>query len=323
MADGPIAGLRVTQSKSTAGGSAGLRFCPGHRRHATSYHGSEACHGLALPRHPTPRPLAGVPISPAPSSRPGPLSFAHRGGAALWPENTLLAFQRSIAIGADALELDLRLTADGHVVVLHDATVDRTTDGTGAIARMTLQQAQRLDAGFRHGTPDGRFPFRGAGLRIPTLEEVVDSCPGARLNVELKPDCPGLVERAIQVFDHRGLSRDIIVASECDRTIRQFRRLASGRYATAASKLEAWLFFLGVKSGTTRLIRPSYQALQVPERYFGMRVITPAFVRCAHRKDLAVHVWTVNAPDQVSRLLANGVDGVMTDRPDMLRDVLA
>jgi glycerophosphoryl diester phosphodiesterase len=240
------------------------------------------------------------------------LAFAHRGGAALWPENTVLAFQSSAELGVDALELDLRLTRDGQIVVLHDKAVDRTTNAKGPIDKLTLEEARALDAGYRHQAADGSFPFRGHGLRIPTLDEVVDACPGVQLNIELKPGEKGLVERALEVLDRRELA---------DRVIQRFRALSHGRYRTAACRWEAWLFFLGFRCGWRR-ITPHYQALQIPDRHFGMQIVTPALVDWAHRLGVDVHVWTVNAPHQMKRLVSEGVDGLMTDRPDLLLNAL-
>jgi glycerophosphoryl diester phosphodiesterase len=254
-----------------------------------------------------------------------PLFFAHRGGARLAPENTLAAFQRGVELGADGLELDIQTTREGEIVVIHDQTVDRTTNGTGPVVGYTLEELRRLDAGFRF-TPDGgrSFPLRGMGINIPTLREVLDRFARVRVNIDLKESDPDRERRLWDLIQEVGAEDRVLVASGVLHTpIARFRRLTAGQVATSASSPEVRSFVLAAAGRATRWLRPAYDALQVPETYRGIRVVTRTFIAAAYRLSLDVHVWTVDRRPDMERLLALGVDGLMTDRPDVLAEVLA
>jgi glycerophosphoryl diester phosphodiesterase len=248
-----------------------------------------------------------------------PLLIAHRGGSKLAPENTLLAFGRAVEWWcADVLELDVHATRDGQVVVLHDPTVDRTTDGTGSIAALTLAQAQALDAGSRF-TPDGgkTFPFRGRGVRIPTLREVLAAFPDARVNVELKTG--DAAEGAWDAIHEAGAVHRVLAAA----SRLPFRaRFAAYAGPTSASREEAMRFYLAHRARATAFCRPPVDAFQIPERSGGRQVVSPRFVAELHAHGIAVHVWTVDDEADMRRLLTWGVDGIITDRPDRLARVL-
>lgn len=262
-----------------------------------------------------------------PASRPffaaeHPLPFAHRGGATLWPENTLEAFRGALELGCTYLETDIHRTRDGELVVFHDQRLERTTDGFGRVRDHTLAELRRLDAGYRF-SPDGEsHPFRGKGLSIPTLAEVFALSPSVRVNVEMKQGGVGLPEALLAAVDRGGWQERILVASADDRLGGELRRLARGRVATSASVREALAFWLALRAGITRVLPIGYDALQVPVRHAGLPVVDERFVRAAHRRGLEVHVWTVDEPDEMRRLLALGVDGLMSDRPDLLMDVV-
>jgi glycerophosphoryl diester phosphodiesterase len=260
------------------------------------------------------------PVVARPTARP--VNFAHRGGAALAPENTLEAFRRGLKAGADRLEMDLHLSRDGRVVVIHDATVNRTTDGAGAVREMTLREIRQLDAGYRF-TPDGEtYPFRGRGIKIPTLEEVYREFPGVPVNVEIKAAPEGWETMVWDVIrSHRAGDRTIVAAANHD-VIRRFREVSGGEVPTAASGREVRDFLIALRLGRTGRLKPAYRALQVPVRYRGVRIVTPRFVAAAHALGLRVDVWTVNDPRLMRRMLDMGVDGIMTDRPDLLAEIL-
>lgn len=255
----------------------------------------------------------------APYLAGAPLLIAHRGGAALAPENTLLALERALRWwGADVLEIDVQPTRDGEAVVFHDATLERTTDGTGPVAERSLEEVRRLDAGFRF-SPDGGggFPFRGTGVAVPTLAEVLAALPGARLNVEIKD---GRVQRRVaEVVREAGAEHRVLIAAgrRADRAL-----LADYPGAVSASEEELRAFYYHHRLRAAALYRPEVDALQLPERHGSMQVVTPRFVRDAHAKNLAVHVWTVDEEADMRRLLGWGVDGIVTDRPDRLARVL-
>lgn len=248
-----------------------------------------------------------------------PHLVAHRGGAALAPENTLEAFRNALeSWRADILEMDVRLTRDGEVVVLHDETVDRTTDGTGAVADLPLARIRALDAGFRFEDASGANPFRGRGLVVPLFEEVLEAFPEARLNVEAKE--PRVAAPLAEIVRRHGASERVLLAAEYERS----RRSARGYPGPwGASRHHVfWLWLLHRVPGG-RIYTPGADILQVPETWKGRRIVTPGLVRAAHRRNIPVHVWTVDREDDMRRLLSWGVDGIQTDRPDVLARLLS
>jgi glycerophosphoryl diester phosphodiesterase len=251
------------------------------------------------------------------------VNFAHRGGAKIVPENTLEGFREGLRAGAGVLELDVHTTADGTVVVIHDETVDRTTDGSGAVHEMTLPEVKRLDAGYRF-TPDGckTYPYRGKGVSIPTMEEVYREFTDVPINVEIKGKRPGIEEALWRIIEGAGAEERTLVVSEDSGTIRRFREASDRKVATASSRLELILFWLLGRLHLGGLSKPSYQALQGPDTYKGLRIVTPELVRGAHEQGLRVDVWTIDHEPDMRRLLGFGVDGIMTDRPDILARVL-
>jgi glycerophosphoryl diester phosphodiesterase len=247
-----------------------------------------------------------------------PLCFAHRGGAKLWPENTLVAFEGSLSMGTRYLETDVHATRDGVLVAHHDEYVDGTTNGTGRIRDMRYAELVRLDAGYRF-TKDGHsFPFRGQGVTIPALHEVFALSTRARVNVEIKPEDESIAHRLWHLIESHGLHDRILVASSQDHQVKRFRRCSLARVATSASMREALEFWLATRLGLNRAIAPSFDALQVPRRYRGLTVVDRKFVRAAHGRGIQVHVWTIDDPEEMKALIEMGVDGIMSDRPDSL-----
>lgn len=247
-----------------------------------------------------------------------PLLVAHRGGGKLAPENTLQAFRTALDDwGADMLELDVRLTRDGQVVVIHDATVDRTTDGSGPVSDFSLKQLRALDAGYRFLDVEGRLSFRRASVSVPTLAEVFDACPDVWLNVEAKE--AAVAGPLVDVIRTYGEEHRVLVTAEHERN----RDRARGyRGPWGASRRECMLFWLLHRVPGGRAYTPSADVLQVPEHWKGHRIVSPRFVREAHRRNMPVHVWTVDDPDDMRRLLSWGVDAIQSDRPDLLSEVL-
>lgn len=254
-----------------------------------------------------------------------PLFFAHRGGSLLRPENTMTAFEHGMSFGADALELDIQQTRDGELVVVHDPTLERTTNGAGPVAAYTLDELRGFDAGYTFTTDDGAsFPFRGQGITIPTLREVFELFPSTRINIDLKESTPDREERLWTLIQEFEAEERICAGCFDHMALVRFRRLTGGRVATSASPREVRNFLLAAMSHTTRWwLRPAYDALQVPDTYGAIRIISRTSVEAAHRIGIDVHVWTVDERAHMQALLALGVDGLMTDRPDVLADVLA
>jgi glycerophosphoryl diester phosphodiesterase len=252
-----------------------------------------------------------------------PLAFAHRGGGKLWPENTMAAFQGAVQLGCRYLETDLRTTRDGVMVTIHDETLDRTSNGSGPVHALTLAELKRIDAGYRF-SPDGgqSFPFRGKGITVPTLAEVTQALPDICLNLDIKQKEPSLVEALVTFIEEQDALDRILVGSFHDRMLKEFRQRTGGRVATSAASWEARLFWLASRLGLTRFLRPAYDALQVPGRRGFLPVVDRRFVQAAHRLGIQVHVWTVDDSEEMHRILNLGVDGLMSDRPDLLLDVL-
>jgi glycerophosphoryl diester phosphodiesterase len=248
-------------------------------------------------------------------SGPRPRLFAHRGASASCPENTLEAFRLAWKAGAPYLELDVQLSADGRLVVIHDGSVSRTTGRRGRIRNMSLESIRGLDAGHQYTRDGGRtFPFRGRGLTIPTFDEVLEAFPGARLNVEIKRSAEGVESAVAEAIRRFAASERVVVAARDHDIMERFRGL-DGNVLTGFSKEEARELIGRVREGALGDYRPTGVALQVPEYHGLRRVLSPAVIEAAHRLGIEVHIWVVNEPANIKRLLDWGVDGVMTDDP--------
>lgn len=245
-----------------------------------------------------------------------PRTIAHRGGSGTRPENTLEAFRYAYGIGVRTFELDVHLSRDGVLVVHHDDTVDRTTNGTGPVDGKTLADLRSLDAGYRFVDAAGATPYRGRGIGVPTLAEVVDEFPDVRFIVELKP-VGWPIARAIRTFldEHQALDR-LCVAGFDEPTLERFRSLPGPRAITSAGSSAILRFFVATRLHLERIAPPPCQMLQVPPKRHGLRVIDRRFVDAAHRLGIEIHAWTIDDPAEMRALLALGVDAVITDRPD-------
>ena len=250
-----------------------------------------------------------------------PLLLAHRGGAALAPENTLPAFLNGVRFGVDALELDVRLTADDQVVVFHDETLERTTTGRGKVREQTLDELKQVDAGYHFTNDDGAtYPFRDQGVTIPTLAEVYAAFPAHLINIDIKDPLPEAVEHLAEVIEQAGATDRTIVGSFHNDILTHFRNLAP-EVATAASEGETRAFYLLNLVGLGRLHRPLGDVYQIPTSAGPAQLATPHFISNAHRLNQAVHYWTIDDPDEMRRLLEMGADGIITDRPDLAVEV--
>jgi glycerophosphoryl diester phosphodiesterase len=248
-----------------------------------------------------------------------PLVFAHRGGALLRPENTIEAFDHGLSFGADGLELDVHLSRDGVVVVHHDDTLERTTSGSGPIAACTADELDRIDAGYRF-TPDPQssspsYPFRGRGIGVPTLRTVLQRYRAARLIIELKTADAELAHRTIDEVRAADALGRVVLGSFYGRAMSAARAYEPSLPTGAAREETRWALYRARVRWP--LGRTRYRELQVPERAGSTVIVTPNFVAHAHRAGLPVRVWTVNDPDDMKRLLAWGVDSLISDRPDL------
>lgn len=246
-----------------------------------------------------------------------PLLIAHRGGADERPEESLLAFEHAAAVGADVLELDVHTTLDGEVVCLHDDTVDRTTDGVGRVHELTLAQVRALDAGYRFTTDGGAtFPYRGMGVGIATLSEVLAAHPTAWFSIEVKQTVPDMVDEALAVVDASGAANRVVLVSFSDAVVAEIRarrpELVTGMGAAEM------LAFLRLNSATEARYSPPTTVMQLPANR-----VDAAVVARANRLGIRVHAWTVDDRATMETLLELGVHGLMTDDPSLLADVLA
>jgi glycerophosphoryl diester phosphodiesterase len=243
--------------------------------------------------------------------------YAHRGGAALRPENTIEAFDHGLALGADGLEFDVRLTRDGAVVVHHDDTLDRTTSRRGRVGACSLDELRRVDAAywFKPDHAGHHFPYRGAGVCIPLLDEVLERYGGIPLIIELKQNLPELAFKVIEKLRAAGALERTAVGSFYSRVLRAARRHEPALRTGAAREETRWALYRSWVRWPLR--RPSYAEFQVPERSGRTTIVTPGFIAHAHRAGVPVKVWTVDDPDDMRRLLSWGVDALITDRPDL------
>lgn len=256
---------------------------------------------------------------------PTPIAIGHRGCAGEAPENTLPSFERALAQGAAILETDVHLTRDAVPVLLHDDAVDRVSDGRGPAREQSLAELRRLDFGYRFSPDAGRsHPYRGRGVRLATLQEAFERLPGARFNLELKEDLPGMVERTLELIREAGREALTLVTAAEDRLMARLREAieASGSgVAQGASAGDVLAFLRAAERGVAP--PPGPVALQVPPEFAGRPLVTRAFVAHAHAHGLQVHVWTVNEPDEMRRLLALGADGLVSDFPARVAEVAA
>jgi glycerophosphoryl diester phosphodiesterase len=248
----------------------------------------------------------------------GPLLVAHRGGSLLAPENTMAAFRSAIDDwGADMIEMDVHLTKDGHVVIMHDPMLDRTTNGTGKVADHTLDELRQLDAGYRFTTDGNTFPFRGTGVKIPTVGEVLGDLPPIRLTIEVKA---AAAQRPLFAAIRQANAEQRVIAASLHASERTL--FAEYHGPTSASAEQVRPFFALSRLRLGRLWAPKVDVMQLPELMRGRRIVSPRLIRDLHTHGIAVQVWTVNKREDMERLIDWGVDGVQSDRPDILADVM-
>jgi Glycerophosphoryl diester phosphodiesterase len=249
--------------------------------------------------------------------------IAHRGFSARFPENTMLAFEKAAALPIDAIELDVHSTRDGKIVVIHDSTLDRTTDKNGRVFDHTWDLLRKADAGFLFD-PDGsgEYPFRGQGVTIPLLEEVFKTFPRMKFIVEIKQALPAIEEVVYRLIRKYKMEMQVIVASEHSEPLNRFRNI-DPLVATSFSSEEAYELYKMYRLRMMNFYKCRGDALQIPEKNKGRQVLRPSLVAAAKRKGLAVHIWTVNDPVDMDRLMDWGVDGIITDDPESLLEVAA
>jgi glycerophosphoryl diester phosphodiesterase len=254
---------------------------------------------------------------------PEVLVIAHQGGDGLYPSNTLYAFKKSAAMGVDVLELDVHASKDGQLVVIHDDTVERTTDGTGLVKAQTLAELQALDAGYRW-SPERKqesFPYRNQGIQIPTLEQVFQAFPDYRINIEIKQTEPSINSSLCKLIRDYNKQEQVLVVTFYDAAMADFRKLCP-EVVTAGSPNEVRNFYILHRTFLANIYKSKTDAFQVPEYQDSLYIVTERFVKNAQSKNIQVHVWTVDDVAGMQRMLDLGVNGIITDRPDRLMKLL-
>ncbi|MFW5811781.1 MAG: glycerophosphodiester phosphodiesterase [Alkalispirochaetaceae bacterium] len=257
--------------------------------------------------------------------RRGVLNIAHRGGAGERPESTLLAFRHALEAGSDLLELDVHLTADATLIVCHDADLFRIAGEKLLVSQLSTAEIQSIDAGANWVAPDApegsEPPYRGAGLYLPTLEELFSALPEAQINVDIKVEDPRAATETARLIRSFRREERTAVASFLPGQLRRFRRLAP-EIVTSAHPGDVRLFFAMSRLGVAGFLGNRVAYLQIPEYHGNLRLLDRRFLLQAHRAGREVHVWTVNEPGEMRRLVDLGVDGIVTDYPSRLTAIL-
>ena len=255
----------------------------------------------------------------------GPLVIAHQGGDGIWPGDTLYAFEKAVEIGADVLEMDAHITKDGHIILMHDETVDDTTDGTGLIEEMTLDELKQLDAAYDWSN-DGEqtFLYRGQGIQVAALAEVFEKFPQMRYAIEIKQSGIPVEQPLCDLIRQYKMEEKVLIASFHDEVMQNFRATCP-EVATSASRGEVTKFVILGKIFLSGLVAPGYEAIQPPfdpEESYNIPIMTKRFIREAHAKNIKVEPWTVDDPELMEQYIEWGVDGIITDRPDLMVEIL-
>jgi glycerophosphoryl diester phosphodiesterase len=273
--------------------------------------------GLGIWRASTIRPVALKPYL----SDSRPVILAHQGASAHAPSNTLEAFKLGLQQGADIIETDVHMTKDGVLVVSHDETIDRLSNGKGKIKELTLAELRQYDFGYGF-TPDGgkTFPYRGKGVKIPTLEEVFQQFPGRRVNIEIKQDDPPIEEKLLALIRQYQMEEKVLICTFLKEPGIRYRQLDGGRAVQAGNMSQMITYALYWLPGLSRLYKPEVEAFQVPTSFavgpITIRLDTKRFIDAAHHLGIKVHYWTINDEAEMRHLLEVGADGIITDAPD-------
>ncbi len=257
-----------------------------------------------------------------------PLLIAHQGGELLAPTNTMAAFAVADAIGVDFLDIDVHMTRDGYLVGIHDSTVDRTTDGHGRVDAFTLAELQKLDAGYRFRDWQGKYSYRGKGVRIPALEEVF-STYGEKyyLHFEIKDVYPRggpsrIEEKLWELIRRYRMERRVIVASFQQAIVDRFYQLSGGQVVMGAGRAEVTQFVLTHTLRLTGLHRRRSHVLEIPVRSSGFNLKDRRLIDSIHRLGMEVYYWTIDDVPTMKELITLGADGLFTNRPDVLKEVI-
>ena len=255
-----------------------------------------------------------------------PLVVAHQGGEHLRPSNTMIAFEHAKELGVDVIETDIHISKDGYLVAIHDPTVNRTTDGSGKVVDFNLDELKQLDAGY-YFEKNGKHPYRNQGIQLVTIEELFQRFPDMRFILEIKNTNPSekidpLINRLVHLIDTYGMRQKVLIGSFDQEVVEQFRSQAGPGIVTSGGRGEVTKFVILNKFFLKNFYRPQVEALQIPQSESGFDLTTKSIVEGAERIGMNLHYWTINDPDDMRRLIENGADGIITDRPDLLIEIL-
>jgi glycerophosphoryl diester phosphodiesterase len=252
-----------------------------------------------------------------------PLVIAHQGGELLAPSNTMAAFKDAANMGVDVLETDIHITKDGHLVTIHDASVDRTTNGKGKVEDFTLEEIQELDAGYHFKSLEGDHNYRGKGVYIPTVEEMFQTFKDMKIEIEIKDDNPPerieeIASKLWMLIEEYQMEEKILIGSFDQDILKTFDKYAKGRVALSAGRQEVKNFVVTHKFLLRNLYVPKVDAFQIPVEDSGFDLTDQRLIDGAHRLGMEIHYWTIDDPDTMEKLIDAGADGILTNRPDLL-----
>ena len=254
-----------------------------------------------------------------------PLIIAHGGAKELFPENTIQAFEGVTEIGVDVLEMDIRLTKDGILITHHDETVDRMSDGTGKVIDHTLEEMEQLNMGFTFEDIEGNMPYKDSPAQIATLETIFERFGDYTLNIELKDkdqDGYKAADELYRLLTKHGMTEQVLIASFHDDVLSYFYEISEGTVFISTAKGETTTFVITGKTFTGMFYFPEAVAVQIPMKQSGLNLATRRVIGSAHNHNMGVHYWTINDPEDMEKLINRGADGLITDRPDLMRQVL-
>lgn len=256
-----------------------------------------------------------------------PLVIAHQGGEHLAPSNTMASFSVAEELNVDVLEFDIHITKDGHLVTIHDDTVDRTTNGSGRVADLNLAEIQKLDAGYYFKDLNGDYSYRDKGVYIPTVEEVFQTFGNRRMVIEIKATNPPerydeIAEKLWKLLVKYNLEEQVNIVSFDQKLVDTFQTYAKGKTPLAGGKQEVLKFVLAHKLFARNLYNPSVDAIQIPMSESIFDLTDKKIIKGAHRRGMEVHYWTINDKDTMRFLIEAGADGIMTDHPDLMVELL-
>jgi glycerophosphoryl diester phosphodiesterase len=256
-----------------------------------------------------------------------PLVIAHQGGELLAPSNTMTAFANAAEMGVDVLETDIHITKDGHLVTIHDPSVDRTTNGKGKVADLTLAEIQELDAGYHFKDLEGTYSFRGKGVYIPTVDEMFQTFGDLKIEIEIKDDNPPekideIASKLWDLIEKYQMEEKILISSFDHDILKTFNKYANGTVAITAGRQEVKNFVVFHKFFLRNLYVPTVDAFQIPVEDSGFDLTDQKLIDGAHRLRMEVHYWTIDDPSTMEKLIDAGADGILTNRPDLLLELL-